>query len=298
MTICHDTGSLTNSFVRETVDASAVQEGGHHYNHEGRHHPAGTVGTERPQLDRRVAGGLQQRLPEHSAGTGECHGGPGVVCRRCGEAADGDAGEGPTGVSYAVAPPGPYDGTADYAVTVTATLADRVQLGHDAAGVDAAVDAATATLTVTLIGDVVCRGDAGGADGDAGGVSWWGVVRADVDVAGDRRDHLHASIPRGRMQQVTAVTVTATLETPGWRGRTTLPAGWMRDVDHDGDVHGDFACGVCAGGRRWIRTVMQATCVGGVVTAPTVTPASTGGDRPTRSIRRVRVTPGDGGLRR
>ena len=27
-----------------------------------------------------------------------------------------------TGVSYAVAPPGPYDGTQDYDVTVTATL--------------------------------------------------------------------------------------------------------------------------------------------------------------------------------
>ena len=55
----------------------------------------------------------------------------------------------PDGVTYAVVPAGPYDGTVTTPVTVTATLSDGLEWGHDAGDVDL-VNPTTATYDVTL----------------------------------------------------------------------------------------------------------------------------------------------------
>ncbi len=61
-------------------------------------------------------------------------------------------GTGPTGVSYALAPPGPYDpGTEDYTVTVTATLADGLAWG-ELPDDWTEQSPTTATFTVDLVG--------------------------------------------------------------------------------------------------------------------------------------------------
>ena len=118
-------------------------------------------------------------------------------------------------------------------------------------------------------------------------MSWWGVGAADVDVADDRRDHLQRSMTSRRDAPGQSVTVTATLEDAGVAGPIELPAGWTEatptTATYDGDV------------RRWACTpvvpadpeVMQATCVNGAVTVPTVTPPGRRGSS-TASIRRVR----------
>ena len=56
------------------------------------------------------------------------------------------------------------DGDGDGGSTITGGVRSRVDV----------VDEATATFTVVLVGGVVCRCDAGGADGDPGVVSWRG----------------------------------------------------------------------------------------------------------------------------
>ena len=76
----------------------------------------------------------------------------------------------------------------------------------------------------------------------------------------------------------------------GLRGRTTLPAGWTRDVDRRRRRTG---CSSAMGrAPRWSPVapeVIQATCANGVVTVPTVTAASgPTGVSLSRSIRRVR----------
>ena len=94
---------------------------------------------------------------------------------------------GPTGVSYVVDPAGPYDAHGAHTVTVTATLADGYAWGQLTPGWLPAgrMRRRQATFTVDLARRVVCRGDAGGADGGRGDVSGWGVGAADVDVADD-----------------------------------------------------------------------------------------------------------------
>ena len=59
-----------------------------------------------------------------------------------------------TGVVYTVDPAGPYDGTADIEVLVTATVVNDYGWGQLPLGWTR-VDAATATFTVDLVGGVV-----------------------------------------------------------------------------------------------------------------------------------------------
>ena len=124
--ICHATGSTTNSYVSESPDESAVRVGGHHNrdDHQGGQDiiPPGTWDPDGRNWD--AAGqaifnnGCQNiRLAPVT---------PTVVQATC----SGGQVKAPTvtlptavtGISYAVAPAGPYDGTVTTPVTVTATL--------------------------------------------------------------------------------------------------------------------------------------------------------------------------------
>ena len=68
--------------------------------------------------------------------------------------------------------------------------------------------------------------------------------------------------------------VTATLEDAGDVWPDSVADGVDRTVGDDGDVDGVFADGACTPVSPADPTVVQATCVGGVVTVPTVTAGS------------------------
>ena len=69
------------------------------------------------------------------------------------------------GITYLADPPGPYDGTEDTTVTVTATVHDGYGWEQMPTGWTE-VNPATATFTVELAGASVRRGRAGGAGAD------------------------------------------------------------------------------------------------------------------------------------
>ena len=72
-------------------------------------------------------------------------------------------------MSYVRTPQGPYVGTVDTTVTVTATLADGFEWGQMPAGW-MQVDLVTASFTVSLVGTICAVVTPVGADGEAGGV--------------------------------------------------------------------------------------------------------------------------------
>ena len=100
----------------------------------------------------------------HAGDAGEPDGDPGAVRQRGGDAAD-DHGRTTPGVTYTVAPPGPYDGTVTTTVTVTATLADGFAWARpaaDRAGRRSTRRTTTATFTGrALTCGLVYAGDAG-----------------------------------------------------------------------------------------------------------------------------------------
>ena len=73
-----------------------------------------------------------------------------------------------------VAPTGPYVGDGDVDGDGDGDVGGRLRVGDPMPAGWTRVDATTATFTVTLVGGVVCGGDAGGADGGPGGVCRWG----------------------------------------------------------------------------------------------------------------------------
>ena len=106
------------------------------------------------------------------------------------------------GITYVLTPPGPYDGTQNTTVTVTATVAERVRVGDDRCPPWTRVDAATATFTVTLVA-ATCRPVTPAAPSVvAGGVCRWGGDGADVDDCDPTTgDHLHDGSRRRRMRR-------------------------------------------------------------------------------------------------
>ena len=185
----------------------------------------------------------------------------------------------PPGSSYVVDPPGPYDGTVDTTVTVTATLVDGFAWGQMPAGWTQ-VDLVTATFTVTLVGDDVRRCDAGGAVGDTGGVHRRVDHHAQHHAGGHRRDHLHvepAGVPAGAYQASPAqsVTVTATLTDTGVAWPASLPDGWTRTSATTATFTVELPNITCVPTQPVGPFVTQASCVDGVVTAPTIDLATT-----------------------
>ena len=98
----------------------------------------------------------------------------------------------PAGSPTWLDPAGPYVGTVDDDGDGDGDVGGRVGVGDaDAGGVDAGQSDDGDGSRSTLVGASCTCGDAGGADGDAGGVCRWGVDGADVDVADDDGDHLY-----------------------------------------------------------------------------------------------------------
>ena len=88
----------------------------------------------------------------------------------------------PDGVTYVAVPAGPYVATTATPVMVTATLSDGLKWGTISSPWTY-VNPTTATFAVTLNAASCERGDAGGADGDAGGVSGGVLVPPTLTLA-------------------------------------------------------------------------------------------------------------------
>ena len=119
--ICHATNSLTNTYEQNIVSQSAVQEGGHHYNHEddiippGPWAPDGRNWTaEGEALWNNGCVNIKLSPVSPAVVQASCVGG--VVTAPTVTPAS------TTGIGYAVNPTGPFSGTQNYNVMVTATL--------------------------------------------------------------------------------------------------------------------------------------------------------------------------------
>ena len=185
----------------------------------------------------------------------------------------------PQGVSYVADPQGPYVGTVDTPVTITASLAAGFEWGQMPDGWTA-VDLVTATFAVTLTGTscavatpvaptVTLAQCVGGA------VTDHTVVVAATDFVTYTLDP--AGSPAGVYPASPAqtVTVTATLAPEGVGWPDPLPAGWTETSDTTATFTVSLPAVACVPVQPVAPTVTQASCVNGVVTAPTVVLATT-----------------------
>jgi hypothetical protein len=179
---------------------------------------------------------------------------------------------GTPGIVYAYAPTDLGNGSADVPVTVTAILLDGYEWGQLPTGWTR-VDAATATFRVTLVGtscDVVTPV----APVVTQAVCAHGVLSAPTLVLAETDGIAYAAEPQGSYLAGQSVTVTATLDASGVAWPATLPAGWSRTSDTVAILVVTFEPVSCKLGTPVAPKVTQATCAAGVVTAPTIVPAS------------------------
>ena len=179
---------------------------------------------------------------------------------------------GPAGVTYAVDPPGPYDGHGGHTVTVTATLADGYAWGtlwRRGREVERRRRRTRSTLHGTTCDEVtpvaptvnqaVCRG---------------GVLEPPTLELADDDGITYTADPEGPYAAGERVTVTATFDDDRGRlARQSGRAGVDRDVDSTtATFEVTFADVACTPVVPVDPTVTQATCTDGEVTVPTVTP--------------------------
>ncbi len=180
-----------------------------------------------------------------------------------------------TGVIYSVDPDGPYDGTQDVTVTVTATVADRFAWGQlPEEWIQDGPSRATFTVELTgtscedvtpvepTVTDAVCTG---------------GVVTMPTLTLAETDGITYAADPEDPYTQGQSVLVTATLdaEDVGWPDQ--LPEGWTETSDTQATFTVEFDAVECMPVSPVAPTVTQATCTAGVVTVPTIVLGTTTG---------------------
>ena len=272
VTICHETSSLTNSYETNTVSQSAVQEGGHHYNHEGDIIPPGPWAPAGRNWD--AAG---QAVWNNGCGNILLSPvSPAVVPASC----VGGVVRAPTvtpasttGISYVLNPPGPYVGTQNYNVTVTATLAVGFNWGPMPTGWTQ-VNKTTARFQVALtaarcdevtpaapsVTEAVCRGG----------------VLVPPTLTYVETDHItYSRDDPGPYTAGDRVVVTATLTQGVWPA--TLPPGWTPTSTTTATYPVTFAPASCLPATPSDPLVSQPRCVGGVVSDPSVAPVGSPG---------------------
>ena len=180
-----------------------------------------------------------------------------------------------TGVEYVLDPPGPYDGSADVGVTVTATVIDGFGWMQMPPGWTQ-VDPATATFTVQLTGTTCDEVTPVAPSADAGRVCERGGVAADADAGRDGRDHL-------LRRAVAAVRGGAVGDGDGDVGpcRGRVAGSVARRVDTGTATRATFVVTFddvsCTPVVPVNPAVTQATCLNGEVTTPEITPPNTTG---------------------
>ena len=138
----------------------------------------------------------------------------------------------PSGVSYEADPQGPYSGTVNTTVTVTATLADGLSWGQMPTGWTQ-LDPVTAELTVNLLG-ATCDVVTPAAPSVALAVCTGGSTTTHSVTPAVTDGITYTLNPTGGIYSPTAplsVTVTATLADAGVGWPDVLPDGWTETSD-------------------------------------------------------------------
>ncbi len=272
VTICHETSSLTNSFEQNTVSQSAVQVGGHHYNHEGDIIPDGPWAPGGRNWDaagqavwNNGCGNILKSPVSPAVVPASCVGG--VVTAPTVTPAS------TTGIGYAVNPAGPFLGTQNYNVMVTATLDAGFNWGPLPAGWTQ-TSKTTARFPVTLtaarcdvvtpvaprVNQAVCRGG----------------VLVPPTLTYVETDHItYSRDDPGPYAPGDTVVVTATLTQGVWP--PTLPQGWTSTSTTTATYPVTFVAASCHTATPADPLVLQSACVAGVVTDPSVAPVAAPG---------------------
>ena len=179
-----------------------------------------------------------------------------------------ESGTGPTGVSYSFDPPGPYDGTRDTPVTVTATLSDGLEWGELP---DDWTEASPteATFAVELVGttcDEVTPVAPTNHDAECvgGALTPPTLTLAETDEISYNVD---ADPPYAPGQ---TVEVTATLDEEGVGWPDELPPGWTATSDTTATYTHTFDDVTCTPVLPVDPTVIEGACANGVATASSV----------------------------
>ena len=182
----------------------------------------------------------------------------------------------PSGVSYEADPQGPYSGTVNATVTVTATLADGLSWGQMPSGWTQ-LDLVTAELTVNLLAET-CDVVTPAAPSVALAVCTGGSTTTHSVTPALTDGITYTLNPAGGIYSPTAplsVTVTATLADAGVGWPDVLPDGWTETSDTTATFTVSLPAVTCTPVQPVAPDVTQATCSGGVVTTPTVVLAGT-----------------------
>ncbi len=172
-----------------------------------------------------------------------------------------------TGIIYRVDPPGPYEGSEDTTVTVTATLVDGYEWGDLPEGWEGA-DTATATLEVTLIG-TTCDEVTPVAPTVEAAVCVNGAVTAPTLTLATTDGVTYSADPAGPYAAGDTVTITAVLDDEGVGWADELPDGWTREDDTTATFQVDLAQAACIEVTLASVTVIKSVCIDGVAIAPT-----------------------------
>jgi hypothetical protein len=173
------------------------------------------------------------------------------------------------GVSFTVDPDGPYDGTGNTTVVVTATLADGYEWNRPLPGDWAYVDPVTATLAIELVGTTCDEvtpvapaiDEAECVDGE--------VTEPTLTLPEtDRITYTTDADPPYAPGQTVVVTATLDPADAGWPDE--LPPGWTETSSTTATYTVTFADVSCTAVTPLAPVVSAATCVNGAVTEPTV----------------------------
>jgi LPXTG-motif cell wall-anchored protein len=182
------------------------------------------------------------------------------------------------GVTYSFDPEGPYDGTVDTTVTVTATLDDGYEWTDPLPGDWDLVDPVTATVSIVLEGATCVEVTPAAPENHAaecidGEVTRPTLTFPDTDGITYTTDVQQPYSPG----QTVVVTATLTDEGVGWPAEEDMPAGWTITTPTTAIYTNTFADVTCTPATPLDPDVAQAGCVNGRVTAPTITPTPTPG---------------------
>jgi hypothetical protein len=180
------------------------------------------------------------------------------------------------GITYTVDPAGPYDGTVDTTVTVTATLADGYAWPDPMPDGWTEVDPVTATFTVELAAAECDEVEPAIPEIDQAECVDGGVTEPTITLPETPGITYTFSADEPYAPGQTVI-VTATLDPTGVGWADPLPAGWTETSPTTATYTVTFADVSCTPATPLDPAVVQATCTDGEVTEPTITPTETDG---------------------